>query len=402
MIYLDKPQINGVADPVNSTVATLGNGGVFNGDWVDTINVSTLIISIKSDQASATDGLCIDWGDDGVTKVQDDVFTISANVGKVFTFSPAGRYMRIIYTNGTTPQTSFSLQVTYKKSGFKASSHRIQDTIIGEDDASLIKANLTGLADDGTYKNLRMTNDGLLWSSSKPYQYDVSEGNIEDIISVSKFGHNNNVGSVLEEVWDGSAVYVYMTSPSTLYISSSDAGDDQDYEVQGLDENWQMQTVTVTANGQNFVALSGSWIRVYRAKNLGSTNNAGTIYISDDNTDVGGNGIPDDLTAVKAQITVGFNQTLMAMWSCPDTGLTAYLTEFYGSTSSSKATGIYLFVRPFGGVFQIKKIITVFEGTASIGYNYPLVVAGKSDVVIKSSVPATGGQVSAGFDLYYK
>ena len=46
----------------------------------------------------------------GVDKIQDDTFSIFADKGKVFTVTPANRYFRIVYTNGSTAQTSFSLQ----------------------------------------------------------------------------------------------------------------------------------------------------------------------------------------------------------------------------------------------------------------------------------------------------
>jgi len=129
---------------------------------------------------------------------------------------------------------------------------------------------------------------------------------------------------------------------------------------------------------------------------------AGTVRLYTDSTGVGGDGIPTNLGGIKAEIAVGLNQTLMAMWSVPDNGTTAYLTDFYGSTSSSKATDIHLYVRPFGGVFQIKKIITVFEGTVRMAYEFPLEIPSKSDVTIRAITSGGGGTVAAGFDAWYE
>lgn len=243
---------------------------------------------------------------------------------------------------------------------------------------------------------------GKIRVSSMPYAYDIAEGNVPNHYSVSKFGHNSAVGATLEEVWDYPGPYTYMTTASTLYISSDNAGDTQEYEIQGLDENWDMQIVKAVANGLSFVAIDGLWIRVFRVKNLGSTDNAGNIYISDDNTDAGGDGIPDTVSSIKAMVTAGFNQTLMAIWSVPDGNTTAYLTKFYAATSSQKATEVHLYVRPFGGVFQIKKLITIFAGYSEIIYDFPLQIPGKSDVVIKASATGGGGEVSAGFDIWYE
>lgn len=240
--------------------------------------------------------------------------------------------------------------------------------------------------------------------SAMPYAWDIAEGNVPGHISMSKFGHNSSVGASAEEVWDGSAVYTYMTTASTLYISSDAAGDGQEYEVQGLGANWEAQTVNVTASGLTFVALPGTWIRVFRVKNLGTTDNAGNIYISDDNTDTNGgaNGIPDTLTAIKAQISIGRNQTLMAIFPIPADN-TGFLTSFYiGSSVSNKTTEASLSVRPFGGVFQIKKLIVLGVGTTYVSYDFPLKIDAKSDICISAAVSGGGGEVSAGFDLWYK
>ena len=229
-----------------------------------------------------------------------------------------------------------------------------------------------------------------------PKSWAIAEGIYTGHGFIEKFGHNSGVGATLEEVWDGSAAYVYITNASTLYISSSDNADSNVFEVTGLDASWAAQVTNVTSAGLSFVAVDGTWMRVFRVKNMGSISNIGTIYIADDNTDAGGNGIPDTLADVKAQIQPALNQTLMAIWSVA-AGKTCYMTSFYGSTSSTKATEVHVYVRPFGGVFQIKRIITIFEGSERIPWDFPLSISAKSDVVVKASTEGGGGEVSAGF-----
>lgn len=142
--------LNGHVCEDNSTVISLGISGEFEGVWQDTLNYNTIIIGVKADQASIIDGFIISWSSDGITIHDDDTYSIAANNGKVFTFSPARRYVKLKYINGLVAQLSFNIQTIFKKSGFKASSHRIQDTIIDDDDAELItnvnkaKSDLTG------------------------------------------------------------------------------------------------------------------------------------------------------------------------------------------------------------------------------------------------------------------
>ena len=65
--------------------------------------------------------------------------------------------------------------------------------------------------------------DGTSWnyasnSANKPYAYALSEGLVSRVSVINKFGHNSTVAATLEEVWDGSAAYLYLGSAATLYL----------------------------------------------------------------------------------------------------------------------------------------------------------------------------------------
>ena len=78
-----------IVDVGNSSVSTLLADAVFPGVWTDTMEYSAIIVSVKASHASATNGLHIQWSDDGVTEKDHDQFTIPANTGKTFSFQPA-------------------------------------------------------------------------------------------------------------------------------------------------------------------------------------------------------------------------------------------------------------------------------------------------------------------------
>ncbi len=239
--------------------------------------------------------------------------------------------------------------------------------------------------------------------STKSYYTEMAEENISGHKTISKFGFDDDVDSSHQEVWTGSRAYPYMSTASVLYLSSSNTNDDQPYEVQGLDGDWRPSTIRVTANGFLPITLPGTWIRIFRVKNIGVTDNAGIIYIHLD-ADPGGDGVPDTIaTDSKAEIAVGRNQTLMTMWPVPLNN-TAFITQFYASCAhaTAKIGEIGLWVRPFGGVFQIKKIISINSGrTATIKYDFPLKVESKSDIRVTAK-SATALTVSAGFDVWYE
>lgn len=225
-------------------------------------------------------------------------------------------------------------------------------------------------------------------------------------IQINKFGWTPDSDTgVRNVIWDGGAVpktYTYLTSASALYISSSDAGDDQDYKIQGLDANWQIQEATVTANGKTFIAITGTWIRIFRVSNEGTTDNAGDIYVSSDNTDAGGNGIPDTVSTIKAKITIGNNQTLMALYTVP-AGYTGFLYKWYMSVGRAEDMESTLWIREFGKVFQLKDHQHLYERYLPREFNPAIPVIEKSDIHIKTmQITTSNKEASAGFDMYLK
>lgn len=155
--------INGMAstvDDTNSSTTPLLSGATFTGTPTDTLNYSHITMSVFSDQISATDGLSIEWSSDGTNWDNFDRFTVPESEGKVFSFGPVSRWMRVVYTNGGVNQGAFRLETILRVGQMSASSHRISDSISPEDDAELVKAIITGLAPDSTFKNLLVTNAG--------------------------------------------------------------------------------------------------------------------------------------------------------------------------------------------------------------------------------------------------
>lgn len=138
--------IEGIEDMDNSTEETLLANISFIGEAIDTLNYGIAIVTTYSDVASATDGLQIQFSKDRINWFWDDKFTIGAAAAKTFTVQTQTRWMRIVYINGITDQTIFQLSTQLKPVYVKPSSHRVNDVINGEDDAELVKANLTALS----------------------------------------------------------------------------------------------------------------------------------------------------------------------------------------------------------------------------------------------------------------
>lgn len=159
-IYINKKAT--AISTLNTTSTNLGSDATFTGPWEDVSGYATISVICKANVASATDGLKLELSTDGVTVHNDDLYTVAANSGKVFSVPAYGKYFRVRYTNGGTAQSSFALQTKYFVDYPKPSSHRIDNPIISQDDAELVKAVITGQRPDGTFTNIDTTTAGNL------------------------------------------------------------------------------------------------------------------------------------------------------------------------------------------------------------------------------------------------
>lgn len=149
----------------NSTADILGISAFFTGTWEKITNFGIIMLTVYTDQVSATDGLEVQFSSDGINVDSTDCFTIPASTGKTFSFQAATKYFRVKYTNGLTGQSEFRMQVILKPYYVKPSSHRISDSISGEDDAEVVKAALTGEDPNGLFRNVGTQISGALRSS---------------------------------------------------------------------------------------------------------------------------------------------------------------------------------------------------------------------------------------------
>jgi hypothetical protein len=162
MSHLRLKKNMGVVSVNNSSNTPLGAGGVFTGTTDDMLHEAVAIVTVHPDQDSAVDGLSVEFSDDAAAWHVTDVFTIQGGSVKTFTFQPVMRYIRIVYTNGAVPQAHLHLSTQFRTTMVKPSSHRVEESISGVDDAELVKAVLTGESPDGSFSNAKLDNVGAL------------------------------------------------------------------------------------------------------------------------------------------------------------------------------------------------------------------------------------------------
>ena len=407
--------IGGIVDDNNTTTTLLGAGETFTGVGTEVLDYANACINVSADQESATNGLVIEQSIDGINWVYIDQMTILSNTNKQFSYGMTCKYLRVCYTNGATPQTSFDLNVVLKKTNQKPSSHRVQDTISDDDDAELVKSVLSGKTPSGNYANVNVTTDGDLSISDNSSGLAIAQGNVSGHSAVQKFGAALDFDSGDGEVtvWDGAADgtawelmrYVYSTTADIDSISSESGADTQEITLVGLDTDYNEVTQSATLNGQTRVALTTPLIRLYRMYNNNSSDLAGHVvaYVNTALTA----GIPTDKTKIRAIIDPNAQQTLMAVYTVP-AGKTAYLQRGYASTAGGNKNSNYIgrfYTREVGKVFRLQNVNAISSTATSIitlDYYVPLRIPEKTDLeftIETTETPILGSAISAGFDL---
>jgi len=227
---------------------------------------------------------------------------------------------------------------------------------------------------------------------------------------VDKFGESGeNIDTTdgLVDIWAGVADancnknYVYSTTADIDSISSSSASDTEIINIQGLDENWELTEQLATLDGQNRVALTTPLIRVFRMYNSNSNPLVGTIYCYV-NTTISG-GIPTTPDPIRAIITIGDEQTLMALYTIP-AGKTGYLVQ--GDVGLySKLAGYshgHFAIRLFGKIFRTQRTFGLSTtGTSSrpFVFTIPLPIPEKTDIRVRADSSVNNMGVYANFQI---
>lgn len=250
------------------------------------------------------------------------------------------------------------------------------------------------------------------WSISQngrtePFSLQLARNQITWHKNLFKFGNNPDCNGSLETIWSHGGLYVYPAAATVMQVSSSSADDAalgtgaRTISVQGLDANYNEISEVVTLNGQNQVATTLSYLRVFRAfvitAGSGQTA-AGTIYVG---TGAATSGVP---TAVYTEIALGENQTTMALWTVP-AGYTAYMNRGTFSAASNNAAqyvlGKFVF-RPLGGVFRNAADVTVNSNVIQYDFETPLALPEKTDIEARCiALSGTNFYVTASFEITY-
>lgn len=150
--------------PYNSSNAALAAAGVFTGAWEDVSHFSSVRVSFTSNAVSTIGGVSLQFG---ISNKQVDIarnYTLAVANAKYTQYCAVpGRYFRILYTNGATSQTSFSL-ATFWSHASAQPVVQASEILLDSNDMALTRSVLAGRSDYAQYNNIRTDEQGLLWT----------------------------------------------------------------------------------------------------------------------------------------------------------------------------------------------------------------------------------------------
>lgn len=228
----------------------------------------------------------------------------------------------------------------------------------------------------------------------------IPSGRVPHSSSINKFGRNADVDATQEDIWDGGGTYSWPTTASITHVRSavdSAATRGMTLEVQGLDANWDLVVQNATLNAVDStteVVLTTPLIRCFRIKNTSDTDNDQAIQAG-----------PTGFGTINAQITIGYNQTLMALYTIPN-GFTGFVVSVWGNDNRVVTTGaadITFWARSFGGVFRVQRTVGAqISGNTGFQHYFTPYAKYSSKTDLKMTGIGTSGtnhDISAGFDL---
>lgn len=198
-----------------------------------------------------------------------------------------------------------------------------------------------------------------------------------------------------EDVWDAGGDYTFSAAAAAHFISSSHAGDTQEFEVKGLDANWVEQAVSVTAAGQTKTAITGTFIRILSVRNTGAAQQ-GDVYVYEDDVVVAG--VPTTATKVRAKSILANNQSRMGIYSIP-ADRTGLLLKWDGNLVKAFDGTLEVWIREFGGAFALYDTMYLLQEYLPRVLSIPKVLNTKCDVKLRFTATADNTVARAGMNI---
>jgi hypothetical protein len=387
-------QRKGVVSILNSTSVPLGADGVFTGDAEDVSDYATVSAFVYTDVDSPGENFDIQFSVDGVNWDYSSPVRVQVGNATRHMHVVVAQFMRVVYTNGSTPQTEFRLQVIC---------HRTRDR----------ELTVT------TNEVLKSSEDVTLFRLGSDYNIDLARSKYDHMSLIHKFGRNEDLGTTVEDVWTVGGTYIWPTVASTLEAISTSANDTaggsgaRTIIVQGLDANFDMIEESITMNGTTATtATTAAFLRVNRVfvDDAGTYHtgpvvggSAGDIRVSR-TADAQPQG--EVLRTDASAIVWHYGQSQLGRYTIP-AGKVGLLRRVITANATSKPADVVFYQRQSAGVVTAPvtaprafKHFPGLDGVEVHEYEAPLAIPEKTDIWAAARLLAgSSGQVTIDMEI---
>lgn len=320
----------GAVSENNSSTVVLGVSEVFTGEADDVTQYSSISITAKSDVDSASSGLSLEFSVDGTNWDRKLLGHVVGTNSHIHTLKVINKFFRVVYTNGTTGQAYFRLQVLYHTTN------------------SLPLINRSGQPQN--------TVDCIVTRPATDIDLDYARIHVNNARSFFFFGFNATVGTVYEDIHPAGGDINWLTAASQIEVISTNAADTstgagvRSVEVHGLSDTGADQsevidmigasaTTAATLTYRRINKMHNETVGTYGGSHQGNvtcqTNGAGTVLSIM-------TGVED---TVDSSVQYGSGESGNGYWSVP-LGKVAYITRLevipdFGASSKNVDVALY-------------------------------------------------------------
>lgn len=225
------------------------------------------------------------------------------------------------------------------------------------------------------------------FSSSSGWVVDILKGKVPGHRIITLAGHNQVVGSSIEDIWNQGGIYVWPTAATPMTVSSTSSSDTalgigaRTVLLQGLNANYEEVEEIISLAGQTPVVTVNSYLRLHglRVLTVDDSNelaNLGNIYVG---TGTVVAGVP---ATVHLLALTGENVTAISRYTVPANHTGFILEHGFSVVGSNDRAECYILSRKLGEVFRTRRRFMLFNTNFVFpGYaNLPE----KSDVVARA------------------
>lgn len=223
--------------------------------------------------------------------------------------------------------------------------------------------------------------------ASSNFSLDVALGKVPGVSGLIRTGFNDTITNTPEDVWTIGGQQVFLTAAETMSVASTDAADTsagtgaRTVLMEGLDNNFDEISETITLNGTTPVITVNSYIRLLDMTTITAGSDASNQ--GDITATATGSGDPQN------QIRTAGNKSLAVQFTVPN-GKTALLLSLTFSAGTNDAMIFSLFTRSFGGLFTIQNVEQI------IGSAFDFEAIPYADFSEKSDIRMIANQLSGG------